>query len=138
MPPSPSPTSPSRLFIVEPVPTTAVSIGEVIRTTIGLADPVCDPKGWDATAPCKRFLLVAPRDGVLTVILSAEIPGTRSDVIDLMLISPSGPYAYSGGGAEQEVSTTVVGGNTYEIRVNSYPYLLPVPGNLEFELKIRM
>jgi len=38
----------------------------------------------------------------------------------------------------RSVSAPVVEGRTYAIRINSYPYLLPPPGNLDFELKTEM
>ena len=75
-------------------------------------------------------------DVFLTV--TSPSPVSSVDVIDLMLYaSPSytgAPFEYSAG----FVSAAVVEGHTYAIRINSYPYLLPAPGNLDFELKTEM
>ena len=65
-------------------------------------------------------------------------PASSLDVIDVLLFEgPSytgAPLQYS----TRSVSAPVVEGRTYAIRINSYPYLLPPPGNLDFELKTEM
>jgi len=133
-PPPLPPTTPAH------IPTTMISVGDVIQTSIGPGDPICDPGGWDARAPCKLFLLTAPRNGTLLVILTATPPPPVSgfDFIDILLFDgPSytgAPLQYS----TRSVSAPVVEGRTYAIRINSYPYLLPPPGNLDFELKTEM
>jgi hypothetical protein len=133
-PPPLPPTTPAQ------IPTTRISVGDVIQTSIGPEDPICDPAHWDAQAPCKLFLLTAPSNGTLHVILTGPpLPPTSSlDVIDILLFDgPSytgAPLQYS----TRSVSAPVVEGRTYAIRINSYPYLLPPPGNLDFELKTEM
>ena len=139
--PTPTPTSP-RLPPPTPsqIPTTMISVGDVIHASIGPGDPICDPAHWDAQAPCKLFLLTAPRNGTLHVILTAPPlpPASSLDFIDLMLyadpIYPGAPFEYS----TRSLSASMVEGRTYVIRINSYPYLLPPPGNLDFELKTEM
>ena len=121
------------------IPTTNIQVGDVVHGSIGPGDPICDPSGWDARAPCKRFLLTPSRDGTLKVTLTATSPfPVPSDAIDLMLFAaPSfqgAPLEYS----TRSVSASVIEGRTYEIRINSYPYLLTPPGNLDFELKTEM
>jgi hypothetical protein len=130
--PLPPPTPPQ-------IPTTMISVGDVIHASIGPGDPICDPGGWDARAPCKLFLLTPLRNGTLNVTVTPTSPSpVPSDVIDLMLFAEpfygGAPFQYSTG----SVSASVVEGRTYVIRINSYPYLLPPPGNLDFELKTEM
>jgi len=132
-------SSPSPLPMpLEGIPKTVISVGAVIHATIGPGDPICDRSGWDARAPCKLFLLTPSSTGTLNVMLTVTSPVSSLDVIDLMLFAqPSytgAPFEYSTG----SVSATVVEGRTYLIRVNSYPYLLPPPGNLDFELRTEM
>jgi len=123
---------------LEEIPKTVISVGAVIHATIGPGDPICDRSGWDARAPCKLFLLTPSSTGTLNVMLTVTSPVSSVDVIDLMLFAqPSytgAPFEYS----TRSVSATVVEGRTYLIRVNSYPYLLPPPGNLDFELRTEM
>jgi hypothetical protein len=135
-PPTPRPLPPPT---PSQIPTTIISVGAVIHASIGPGDPICDPSGWDARAPCKLFLLTPARDGTLNVTLTATSPSPlSSDVVDLMLFAqpfyPGAPFQYSTG----SVSAPVVEGRTYLIRINSYPYLLPPPGKLDFELKTEM
>jgi len=78
---------------------------------------------------------------LLRVTLTANIPvSAPNDVIDLMITPGTGPfgYEYSGGGVEQRLSLNVTAGVTYRIRVNSYPYLLPQPATVDFELRTEM
>ena len=136
-PPTPRPLPPPT---PSQIPTTMISVGEVIHASIGTDDPICDPAHWDAQAPCKLFLLTAPRSGTLHVILTAPPlpPASSFDFIDILLFD--GP-SYTGAPLEystRSVSAPVVEGRTYAIRINSYPYLLPPPGNLDFELKTEM
>jgi len=123
---------------LEEIPKTVISVGAVIHAPIGPGDPICDRSGWDARAPCKLFLLTPSSTGTLNVMLTVTSPVSSVDVIDLMLFAqPSytgAPFEYS----TRSVSATVVEGRTYLIRVNSYPYLLPPPGNLDFELRTEM
>jgi hypothetical protein len=116
-----------------------IAVGDHIRDTIDRNDQVCDPAHWDANAPCKRFIVIVPTAGVLHATLTTDLHGARPDAIDLMLIGGGkGIMDYSGGGEEQHVSGSVIAGGTYEIRVNSYPYYLPQPGALTFELRTEL
>jgi hypothetical protein len=135
--PNPLPAPPAA------IPTTTIAVGEVIHASIDAGDSICDPAGWDARSPCKRFLVTPSMNGTLTVILTAALTVPRNDVIDVMLYR--GTYTnglllrYSdGGGTNQQLSAPVVEGQTYEIRINSYPYLLPPPGRIDFELRTEM
>jgi hypothetical protein len=120
-------------------PAITIAVGDQIRATIDRSDEVCDPRHWDAQAPCKRFVLVAPTGGVLHATARIDLHGARPDAIDLMLIGGgTGIIDYSGGGEEQHVSGSVIAGGTYEVRVNSYPYYLPAPGALTFELRTEL
>lgn len=141
--PNPTPTpTPRPLPPPTPsqIPTTMISVGDVIHTSIGPDDPICDPLHWDAQSPCKLFLITPAQNGALHVILTATPPPPVSgfDFIDILLFEgPShagAPLQYS----TRSVSAPVVEGRTYLIRINSYPYLLPPPGNLDFELRTEM
>ncbi len=140
--PAPTPTPNPNPVPVPPggIPTTTISVGEVIHASIGLDDPICDPGQWDARAPCKLFHFTPTQSGTLHLMLTAmSLPsGSHLDVVDLMLFEGlyyvGVPQHYS----ERALSVPVVEGKTYTIRINSYPYLLPPPGNLDFELKTEM
>ena len=121
------------------VPRVSISVNQVVRATISRDDPVCDPAQWDANAPCKVYSLVAPATGLLTVTLTADFRGSTPDAIDMMLTPlPGGTTLYSPGGAVQRLSLHVQAESRYEIRINSYPYLLPHPGALDFELRTEL
>jgi len=115
------------------VPVREISIGQVVHSAVSLADPICDPEGWDASAPCKRFSVLAPREGALVASLNAPTARGREEVIDMLLVCPSG-IEYSGGGIEQRVSLPVTGGQACTITVNTYPYLFGGFDGVEFEL----
>src|SRR6185436_10157397 len=74
--PNPPPTAPPP---APSVPIIAISVGEVIHATVGIQDSVCDPTRWDATAPCKRFSIVATQDGTLHAILRPTPPLVADD-----------------------------------------------------------
>jgi|KBSSwiStaDraftv2_1062776.scaffolds.fasta_scaffold133208_2 hypothetical protein len=133
--PNPPPTAPPP---APSVPIIAISVGEVIHATVGIQDSVCDPTGWDATAPCKRFSIVATQDGTLHAILRPTPPLVADDVIDLLLSCSNGGGDYSGGGLEQRVSAAILKGQSCFITVNMYGYLRGGPGTLAFELRTEL
>jgi hypothetical protein len=136
-----SPTTMPAPIVPLPIPPqpVSISVGELVRASITRGDPVCDPVHWDANAPCKVYSLVAPTSGLLTVTLTTDIPGSNPDVIDMMVTEvSSGMTLYSPGGAVQRLSLDVQAARRYEIRINSYPYLLPLPGALDFELRTEL
>lgn|SRR5262245_21808819 len=137
--PAAAPT-PTPLPVPSPgIPRATIYVGDVIHMTIGPDDPICDPGGWDASAPCKLFLFTPPRNGTLSVTVTATSPSpVPRDAIDLMLFAEpfytGAPFEYSTG----VLSARVIEGRTYVLRINSYPYLLPPPGHLDFELRAEM
>ena len=121
------------------IPVTSISVGEVVHASVGLEDPVCDPTGWDASAPCRRFGVVATRDGTLQVTMKATPPQPLDDVIDLLLRCANGGSDYSGGGKEQLVTAPVNSGQLCEITVNLYPSQMRMTsGSVAFELRAEM
>jgi hypothetical protein len=64
--------------------------------------------------------------------------GSHLDFIDLMVFEGRSYIGVPQHYAERTLSAPVFEGKTYTIRINSYPYLLPPPGNLDFELKTEM
>jgi len=137
--PAPAPVFPQGPIDSDNAPAITIAVGDHIRATIDRSDEVCDARHWDAQAPCKRFVLVVPTAGVLHATLTTDLHGARPDAIDLMLIGGgTGIIDYSSPGEEQHVSGSVIAGATYEVRVNSYPYYLPPPGALTFELRTEL
>jgi hypothetical protein len=136
--PAPGPGFPAGPVESGNAPAITIAVGDRIRATIDRSDEVCDARHWDAQAPCKRFVLVVPTAGVLHATLTTDLHGARPDAIDLMLIAGPGIIDYSSPGEEQHVSGSVIAGATYELRVNSYPYYLPPPGALTFELRTEL
>ena len=137
--PSPSPAPP----VVLPAPPSSsngpvinipLAVGEVVHMRIGLEDPICDPSGWDASAPCKRFEIRAPRDGALQAILKTAVPKP----IDLLMVCTNGAQSYSGEGQEQRITVAVDAGRLCFITVNLYPYLPGGSEGVEFELTTAM
>ena len=129
-PPPPVPSPP----VMQAV---AIAVGEVVHGTIGITDPICDPSGWDATASCKLFEVVAPSDGTLHAILKTVVPQKRDDGIDMLFSCPGVPGGYSGGGIEQRLSTSVSAGNRCSITIHFYPNSVLI-GSMEFELRTEM
>ena len=138
--PTPTPTPTPVPMPPGAIPRTVINVGAIIHATIGTGDPICDPVGWDARAPCRLFVLTPSRNGTLkvTVTVTSPLSVPNRDVIDVMLsadpLYPGGPSEYSA----DAVSAPVLEDRTYLIRINSYPYLLAPPGNLDFELKTEM
>ena len=105
------------LSSVEPID--ELALGRTIRSNVPADAPPCDPVGWDAQAPCRRFLFTAPSSGELTIrIWWAGYPP-----LDATMMAPSGDYlaASAESGFEEIVMNAfVTAGETYEVRVNSY------------------
>ena len=133
--PNPSPGTPPSL--PPTVPVTAIAIGELVHSTVGIEDPICDPAGWDASAPCKRFSVAATRDGVLEAVLIAPSALGRDDIIDILLNCP-GAGDYSGGGVEQHVTAQVSSGQSCFITINMYPYVVRGSGSIAFDLRTEL
>ena len=103
-----------RLFLSD-----TLVLGQTIRTTVEANAPPCDPIGWDAQAPCRRFTFTAPHSGVLVLMIS-WIGGSP---LDATIIAADGRYVATSKEAGFEAvfaDAAVEGGQTYEIRVNSY------------------
>ena len=119
------------------VPTATIAVGAVIRAYVGPGDPVCDPQGWDANSPCKRYVVVPPIDGTLKATVSCMvIPDAKGATIDFLIIAPGGGSVFAT--ANEQLKMEVRAGESYEIRINSYPYLLPTPESQEFELRTEL
>src|SRR5262245_38392272 len=127
--PAVSPTPPQTIM--------AISVGEVVRDTIGITDPICDPSGWDATASCKLFEVVAASDGTLHAILKTVVPQRSDDVIDILFSCPDVPRGYSGRGIEQRLSAPVRAGDKCNITIHFYPNVA-LKGSMDFELRTEM
>lgn len=138
--PTPTPTPVPGPMPPGAIPKTVIDVGAVIHASIGPDDPVCDPGGWDARAPCKLFLLTPTQSGTLHLSLTTMPPpeGSHFDFVDLMLFEGLYYLGVSQHYSERVLSAPVAEGQTYTIRINSYPYLLPPPGTLDFELKTEM
>jgi hypothetical protein len=84
--------------------------GEVFR---GIVDqPPCDPRGWDAQAPCRRIRYTPIATGTLTL----RVTWTGASDLDLILADrywPSVDHAI-------RATAHVEAGREYEIRLNAY------------------
>jgi hypothetical protein len=137
--PSPNPAPPAELpappgRLNAPVINIALAVGEVVHMRVGLEDPICDPSGWDASAPCKRFEVRTPRDGTLHAILKTAV----SKPVDLLMACTNGALAYSGEGQEQRITVVVDAGRLCVITVNLYPYMPGGSEGVEFELRTEL
>ena len=82
------------------------------------SQPPCDPWGWDAQAPCRRFQFLAPKKGQLVVNLSFS-----SGSLDFTIVRvPTNDYVGTSDEALQSITVkaNLSAGELYEIRVNSY------------------
>lgn len=104
-------------------------LGATVRAKVAAADPPCDPFGWDATAPCRRFGLTATVTGFLVVTVTWR----DGPPLDAALIAPSGSYlATSQQSGPEDVAVlqaTVEAGIRYELWVHSYY------GSQEFDVR---
>ena len=117
-----------------PVINIPLAVGDVVHMRVGLEDPICDPSGWDASAPCKRFEIRAPRDGTLQAILKTAVPKP----VDLLMVCTNGGQSYSGEGQEQRITVAVDAGRLCFITVNLYPYMPGGSEGVEFELRTEL
>jgi hypothetical protein len=113
-----------------------IRLGQTIRSTVEPRAAPCDPMGWDAQAPCRRFPFTAPASGAL-IISIAWHGGSRLDAI---IALSDGTYVATSDdtGLEQiTVLATVGAGEKYQVYVNSYydrqvfdlkADLIPLPG----------
>lgn len=117
----------TRLTLARLLPDAVLTLGVPILGTVQAGAPPCDPGGWDANAPCRRFRFIAPATGTLRVVLTWE----GEPELDAVLVVDGGYVASSDvTGVEQfRLEAPVVKGTEYELRVNSYY------GTQEFELK---
>ena len=137
LPTAPSSPAPPPVPPPSVMPAVSIAVGEVVHDTIDITDPICDPSGWDATASCKLFEVVAVSDGTLHAILKTVVPQTRDDVIDMLFSCPDLPRGYSGGGIEQRLNAPVRAGHTCSITIHFYPNVA-LKGSMEFELRTEM
>lgn len=101
------------------LPLDTIVVGRVIQTSVEAGYAPCDPVGWDARAPCKRFFFTAPATGNLSIIItwSGEPP------IDATLVNHTNSYlAVSNELAPRlvELYGPVAAGEMYEVRVSAY------------------
>jgi hypothetical protein len=96
-----------------------IVLGATIHSTVDAAAPPCDPGGWDAAAPCRRFQFIAPASGQLAI----SITWMGAPPLDATMVTANGTYlAWSteSGIDEIRLQANVEAGEFYEIRVNSY------------------
>jgi hypothetical protein len=107
-----------------------IQLGVVLHTRVpGRALP-CDPSGWDAIAPCRRFRFTAPQTGLLSI----DITWNGQLDLDAVVMSPRGEYLQFSSGIRSHIhlSVYVEKAQTYEIRVHSYY------SEQEFDLKAEL
>jgi hypothetical protein len=111
--------------------TETLTFGEWIESRVFVGAPPCDPWGWDAEAPCRKFLFEAPMDGRLVVTLE----WTGDPQLDATLVTPSGGYlgiSHEAGYERALLEGPVLRSRAYEVRVNSYY------GTQDFRLKAEL
>ena len=98
----------------------AFEVGKEFDVVISATDAPCDPVHWDASAPCVRMRLQAPRTGQLTVSVTWASTG---DVDFTIMSDDERAYlAYSGSGEQHTLTTSlgVTAGTYYVIWIHSY------------------
>ena len=118
----------SRIRLARLLPDVVLTLGGTISAVVQAGSPPCDPEGWDAQAPCRRFYFTAPAAGKLEVVVSWA--GTPE--LDVTLVAVGGGYVAASNPAGFErvlLEGPVHKGTDYELRVNSYY------GTQEFQLK---
>ncbi|MGQ0703462.1 MAG: carboxypeptidase-like regulatory domain-containing protein [Gemmatimonadales bacterium] len=108
----------------------SIVLGATIRSTVDAAAPPCDPIGWDALAPCRRFWFTAPSSGRLAITIKWS---GQPDLDATMVVA--GDYIATSrdvGPGEIALGADVAAGGTYEIRVSAYY------GGQTFDLKAEL
>ena len=108
-----------RIRLVRLLPDGILTLGDTISATVQAGAPPCDPTGWDAEAPCHRFHFTAPASGKLLV----AITWVGNPEIDATLVHVRGGYvgtSVSAGYERALLEATLVRGQDYELRINSY------------------
>lgn len=109
----------TRFRLMRLLPDQVLTLGDTITATVQEGAPPCDPVGWDAEAPCRRFHFIAPSSGKLLVAITWQ----GSPEIDAVLVVGRAGYVASSVPAGFErvmLEGQVVKGVDYELRVNSY------------------
>jgi len=94
-------------------------LGGAIRSFVARGSPPCDPIHWDASAPCRRFLLTPKTNGNLLIAVTwFGLPE-----LDVTITTTGGTYVGTSGeslAGRVVASASLEAGVTYEVRVNSY------------------
>jgi hypothetical protein len=94
-------------------------LGRTVRSFVfGGARP-CDPAGWDARAPCRRFRITPATSGMLFI----KIAWTGGSLLDVLITTPGGTvlaWGYDEGLETASTQAYLDAGLMYEVRVNSY------------------
>jgi len=93
--------------------------GQTIQSTVESDSPPCDPVGWDAKAPCRRFHFRPPKNGLFVVTISWN----GGPEMDATMVLDNGQYVATSADAPGDEVTLAAGleaGKLYVLRVNSY------------------
>jgi hypothetical protein len=94
-------------------------LGRTVRSFVfGRARP-CDPAGWDARAPCRRFRLTPSTSGMLFI----KIAWTGGPLLDVLITTSTGTilaWGYDEGLEMASAQAYLDAGLMYEVRINSY------------------
>ena len=105
--------------LVRAVPADSIALGGVIESSVSGSALPCDPVRWDATAPCKRFVFIAPASGMLSI----AITWSGGPELDATLVTLTNAYIATSteiGPGKVELSGPITAGQAYEVRVNAY------------------
>ncbi len=96
-----------------------IQLGRTIRSTVSATAAPCDPYGWDAMAPCRRFSVTPSSNGAFSIVIT----WSGQPELDATLVTPTGAYignSFEAGFERITMNSVVTAGRTYELRVNSY------------------
>jgi hypothetical protein len=99
--------------------TDSLILGLPFRSFVSAYAPACDPAGWDAKAPCRRFSYTAPASGLLDILITWN-GGTP---LDATFTTSGGIYVGTSsdvGAGRVAVTAPLTARGAYELRVNSY------------------
>ena len=105
--------------LVRMLATEEIVLGATIHSVVQAGAPPCDPHGWDAAAPCRRFQFTPRTSG--TLIISINWNGGVP--LDAMIVTSTLNYLAISREVDAgmiELNAYVEAGNSYEIRVNAY------------------
>lgn len=95
-------------------------LGAEMSDTVEAAAAPCDRIGWDANAPCRRYFLLAPETGTLTIDLGWPPGGSQLDATVVRVDGTYVGYSLENGPGMARLAVPLDARRLYQVRVNSY------------------